>query len=114
MTKMIDLLEEFMSHRQHSFMRLDGSSKIHERRDMVADFQNRQVHGSLLCISPLCTVDVNYVLKYISSLLKILFLTIFIFLIVKMIVFFSLGNNYKLVGPTTSKGKNPCYDLLPG
>ena len=23
-------------------MRLDGSSKIHERRDMVADFQNRQ------------------------------------------------------------------------
>jgi len=42
MTKMIDLLEEFMSHRQHSYMRLDGSSKIHERRDMVADFQNRQ------------------------------------------------------------------------
>ena len=28
--------------RQHSYMRLDGSSKIHERRDMVADFQNRQ------------------------------------------------------------------------
>ena len=23
-------------------MRLDGSSKIHERRDMVADFQTRQ------------------------------------------------------------------------
>ena len=43
MTKMIDLLEEFMSHRQHSYMRLDGSSKIHERRDMVADFQSRQV-----------------------------------------------------------------------
>jgi len=42
MTRMIDLLEEYMSHRQHSFMRLDGSSKIHERRDMVADFQNRQ------------------------------------------------------------------------
>jgi len=42
MTKMIDLLEEFMSHRQHSYMRLDGSSKISERRDMVADFQTRQ------------------------------------------------------------------------
>ena len=42
MTRMIDLLEEYMSHRQHSYMRLDGSSKIHERRDMVADFQNRQ------------------------------------------------------------------------
>ena len=28
--------------RQHSYIRLDGSSKIHERRDMVADFQTRQ------------------------------------------------------------------------
>lgn len=42
MTRMIDLLEEYMSHRQYSYMRLDGSSKIHERRDMVADFQQRQ------------------------------------------------------------------------
>ena len=41
MTKMIDLLEEFMWHRKHTFIRLDGSSKIHERRDMVADFQQR-------------------------------------------------------------------------
>lgn len=39
MTKMIDLLEEYMCHRQHKYMRLDGSSKISERRDMVADFQ---------------------------------------------------------------------------
>ena len=39
---MIDLLEEFMSYRQHSYIRLDGSSKIHERRDMVSDFQSRQ------------------------------------------------------------------------
>ncbi len=41
MTRMIDLLEEYMTHRKHTFMRLDGSSKIHERRDMVADFQER-------------------------------------------------------------------------
>ena len=41
MTKMIDLLEEFMFYRKHTFIRLDGSSKIHERRDMVADFQQR-------------------------------------------------------------------------
>merc|ERR1712157_705258 len=41
MTKMIDILEEFMNFRQHSYMRLDGSSKISERRDMVNDFQNR-------------------------------------------------------------------------
>ena len=42
MTRMIDLLEEYMSHRQYSYMWLDGSSKIHERLDMVADFQQRQ------------------------------------------------------------------------
>merc|ERR1719427_1310868 len=42
MTKMIDLLEEFMSYRQHSYIRLDGSSKIHHRRDMVHHFQSRQ------------------------------------------------------------------------
>lgn len=69
MTKMIDLLEvniescqscfqinhprytneclffvqEYMYHRKHTFMRLDGSSKISDRRDMVADFQKRYV-----------------------------------------------------------------------
>ncbi|XP_059621349.1 chromatin-remodeling ATPase INO80 [Phlebotomus argentipes] len=41
MTKMIDLLEEYMWHRKHRYMRLDGSSKISARRDMVADFQTR-------------------------------------------------------------------------
>ncbi|XP_046478715.1 chromatin-remodeling ATPase INO80 isoform X1 [Neodiprion pinetum] len=41
MTKMIDLLEEYMYYRKHTFMRLDGSSKISDRRDMVADFQKR-------------------------------------------------------------------------
>ncbi|XP_060081949.1 chromatin-remodeling ATPase INO80-like [Ylistrum balloti] len=41
MTRMIDLLEEYMWHRKHTYIRLDGSSKISERRDMVADFQNR-------------------------------------------------------------------------
>lgn len=41
MTRMIDLLEEYMWHRKLTYMRLDGSSKISERRDMVADFQSR-------------------------------------------------------------------------
>uniref|UniRef100_UPI00358F80CD chromatin-remodeling ATPase INO80 isoform X2 n=1 Tax=Myxine glutinosa TaxID=7769 RepID=UPI00358F80CD len=41
MTRMIDLLEEYMVHRNHTYIRLDGSSKISERRDMVADFQSR-------------------------------------------------------------------------
>lgn len=30
-----------MWHKKHRYMRLDGSSKISARRDMVADFQNR-------------------------------------------------------------------------
>ena len=30
-----------MWHRKHTYIRLDGSSKISERRDMFADFQAR-------------------------------------------------------------------------
>lgn len=41
MTRMIDLLEEFMAYRRHKFIRLDGSSRISDRRDMVDDFQNK-------------------------------------------------------------------------
>ena len=41
MTKMIDLLEECMIYRKYRYIRLDGSSKISERRDMVADFQTK-------------------------------------------------------------------------
>lgn len=36
--------QEYMVYRKHTYMRLDGSSKISERRDMVADFQSRWVH----------------------------------------------------------------------
>lgn len=41
MTRIIDILEEFMWYRKHSYMRLDGSSKIADRRDMVSDFQTK-------------------------------------------------------------------------
>lgn len=41
MTRMIDILEEFMSYRRHKYIRLDGSSRISDRRDMVEDFQTR-------------------------------------------------------------------------
>ncbi|CAG0884543.1 unnamed protein product [Cyprideis torosa] len=41
MTKMIDLLEEFLYFRRHQYVRLDGSSRIAERRDMVDNFQQR-------------------------------------------------------------------------
>jgi DNA helicase INO80 len=41
MTRVIDLLEEFMGYRRYKYIRLDGSSRISDRRDMVADFQSK-------------------------------------------------------------------------
>ena len=41
MTRMINLLEEFMAYRRYKYIRLDGSSKISDRRDMVDDFQTK-------------------------------------------------------------------------
>ncbi|PVZ98980.1 hypothetical protein BB558_005013 [Smittium angustum] len=41
MTKMIDLMEEYLAYRQHTYLRLDGSSKISDRRNMVMDWQTR-------------------------------------------------------------------------
>ncbi|XP_066991425.2 chromatin-remodeling ATPase INO80-like [Anabrus simplex] len=42
MTRMIDLLEEYMWYRKYTYMRLDGSSKISERKDIVSSFQSRE------------------------------------------------------------------------
>ncbi|KAF9974153.1 putative DNA helicase ino80 [Actinomortierella ambigua] len=41
MTRMIDLIEEYLTYRQYKYLRLDGSSKISDRRDMVTDWQTR-------------------------------------------------------------------------
>uniref|UniRef100_A0A7N0TWC5 Chromatin-remodeling ATPase INO80 n=1 Tax=Kalanchoe fedtschenkoi TaxID=63787 RepID=A0A7N0TWC5_KALFE len=41
MTKMLDILEDYMNYRRYKYLRLDGSSSIMDRRDMVRDFQNR-------------------------------------------------------------------------
>ncbi|KAI8368263.1 SNF2 family N-terminal domain-containing protein [Radiomyces spectabilis] len=41
MTRMIDLFEEYIAYKQYKYLRLDGSSKISERRDMVTDWQTR-------------------------------------------------------------------------
>ncbi|CAG8553105.1 8682_t:CDS:10, partial [Ambispora gerdemannii] len=35
MTKMIDLMEEYLAYRQYKYLRLDGGSKIADRRDMA-------------------------------------------------------------------------------
>lgn len=41
MTRMIDLMEEYLAFRQYKYLRLDGSSTISERRDMVGDWQTK-------------------------------------------------------------------------
>lgn len=41
MTRMIDLMEEYLHYRGYTYIRLDGSSKIADRRDLVSDWQSR-------------------------------------------------------------------------
>lgn len=41
MTKMLNILEDYMNYRKYKYLRLDGSSTIMDRRDMVKDFQHR-------------------------------------------------------------------------
>jgi DNA helicase INO80 len=40
---MMDLMEEYLIYRQYKYIRLDGSSKLEDRRDMVMDWQTRFV-----------------------------------------------------------------------
>jgi DNA helicase INO80 len=41
MTRMIDLMEEYLTYRNYKYCRLDGSTKLEDRRDTVADFQSQ-------------------------------------------------------------------------
>ena len=41
MTRMMDLMEEYLTYRQHKYIRLDGSSKLDDRRDLVHDWQTK-------------------------------------------------------------------------
>ena len=43
MTRMMDLMEEYLIFRQYKYLRLDGSSKLEDRRDMVMEWQTRCV-----------------------------------------------------------------------
>ncbi|KAG9390099.1 DNA helicase INO80 [Carpediemonas membranifera] len=40
MTKMMDILEDYLAFRAYSFVRFDGSSSLEDRRDLVDDFQS--------------------------------------------------------------------------
>lgn len=49
MTKMLDILEDFMNRKKYTFFRLDGSLNIADRRDMVNEFQtNPKIFAFLL------------------------------------------------------------------
>ncbi|KAL6713112.1 putative DNA helicase ino80 [Lecanora helva] len=41
MTRMIDLMEEYLTYRNYKYVRLDGSTKLEDRRDTVGDFQTK-------------------------------------------------------------------------
>ncbi|KAL8688729.1 MAG: hypothetical protein Q9218_005428 [Villophora microphyllina] len=41
MTRMIDLMEEYLTYRNYKYLRLDGSTKLEDRRDTVHDFQTK-------------------------------------------------------------------------
>ena len=40
MTKMLDILEDFLYFRNYEFLRMDGSTNITDRRDLIDQFQN--------------------------------------------------------------------------
>ncbi|ORD93820.1 INO80 [Enterospora canceri] len=44
MTRMMDLFEEFLVEKQYSFLRLDGSSKISQRKTTVKEWQTNNSH----------------------------------------------------------------------
>jgi DNA helicase INO80 len=49
MTRMIDILEEYMAKRRYVYFRMDGSTNIADRRDMVNEFQvNPNIFAFLL------------------------------------------------------------------
>lgn len=41
MTRMIDMMEEYLTYRNYKYCRLDGSTTLEDRRDTVHDFQTR-------------------------------------------------------------------------
>jgi DNA helicase INO80 len=46
---MIDILEEYMTKKRYTYFRMDGSSNIADRRDMVNEFQtNNKIFAFLL------------------------------------------------------------------
>lgn len=52
----INCLQDYMNYRKYRYLRLDGSSSIGDRRDMVRDFQHRWVLF-FACVLELCVYN---------------------------------------------------------
>jgi hypothetical protein len=48
MTKMIDILEDYMAFKRYKYFRLDGSTTLSERRDMVSTYQRDRSYFAFL------------------------------------------------------------------
>ncbi len=47
-TKMLDILEDYLRYRNYKFFRLDGSTALADRRDMVNEFQTNHSYFAFL------------------------------------------------------------------
>jgi DNA helicase INO80 len=56
MTRMMDLAEEYLIYRQYKYLRLDGSSPIDQRRDMVTAWQTKWVLKTEAGCAAVCEV----------------------------------------------------------
>lgn len=70
-----------MNYRKYRYLRLDGSSTIMDRRDMVRDFQHRYVLNFIaFLISPKCMFSILYWIGLDSMTIKMLSSFFFFFL----------------------------------
>ncbi|KAF2077677.1 hypothetical protein CYY_000993 [Polysphondylium violaceum] len=58
-TKMMNILEDFMIYRKYKYRRLDGSSKLEDRRDLVDDYQTDNSIFVFLLSTRACGMGIN-------------------------------------------------------
>jgi SNF2 family DNA or RNA helicase len=51
MTRMLDILEDFLSHLGYSFSRIDGSTSAADRQKQIAEFNSPQSQDFIFLIS---------------------------------------------------------------
>lgn len=59
MTRMMDILEDYLHMRRHRFLRMDGTASPAQRRDLVHDFQTRNDIFIFLLSTRACGLGIN-------------------------------------------------------